>query len=323
MKRLYSLLILPLFLLSSCGETTIYGRYSFMLGKESETHIGIMFDLFNEDYLLNNEVKGEKFTFTFDSNQTSSELMGVIGNTFSGYFNVDKNYVNEFGNRLAIGAEITHETLPILPEDFSFDVDPKIIESIIIAFINGKQITVQLPVSLDDLTHQLCWYGYYLDLNNPSFFVKLDESRLPGVKSDARFGTHPEIKKDQFNRIISSEVDMMNDNFANEFSSTHAYKNNSNIGKIAKKSDNNFYFYNNSNTTITDNEIEVTLMSHDIFSDLSYNVKLNLENISGIEYKINTATLVGTEESFDLSSILSNPFVFRDFHDIRVGLVKE
>lgn len=325
MKRIKNLLVLPLLLLSSCSQGNVYGKYSFRLGKESETHIGVSVELINEKVIYEGEEKGDKFVLTFDITQTSDEILDIIGNEFSGYFNVVYEQSGDYGYRLALGAKIDHASLPFLPEDFSLDVDPDIIESIIIGYINDRQITIQLPVSLDDLTYQLCWYGYYVDLESEDFFIPLEQSLLPGVKGAERFGTHPEVVRDQYNKVISSEVVTMNDTFAKEFSNTYCYDttNTNKIGKIGKKSDNNYYYYNTSGTALSGDCVNIILRSLLEGSDETYSVNLNLNKINENEYLINTATLNASGEPFDLTTALKDPYVFRDFHDIHVGLVRE
>ena len=54
-------------LLAACAGNSYYGKYSFQMGKDKDTHIAVSLDLTKERYIspIDSLDKGEKFSISF------------------------------------------------------------------------------------------------------------------------------------------------------------------------------------------------------------------------------------------------------------------
>lgn len=217
MKKIARLLLLPLIVLTSCGDKEIAGRYSFQLGKSSGSHVGIYADLTNEHVEIASRDDAKKFIFTIDidqptnknllsTNEDESFLEGLIGGKLTGYWYATPH---PYGSRINIGTEDINELLDGIfnfPKPFS----EEIIEKIVCAFVAKSTLTIHIPVSMESLQMQLAWYGYYFDTDTfdvIDFYDKLPQgAELPGnpgtrkeEERENRVGTVP--TNDQMNEM--------------------------------------------------------------------------------------------------------------------------
>lgn len=117
------------------------------------------------------------------------------GLTISGYYNEGEK--GEQGTRLLLSlsffklveeldekyGDIIMEYLGESLKDFvgDFSIPSEIIELVIFAHVTDNQLTMVVPISMDDLLNQLYWYGY--DINRESFeMVEVEPHEV---------GTHP------------------------------------------------------------------------------------------------------------------------------------
>ncbi|MCQ2794225.1 MAG: hypothetical protein MJ207_02555 [Bacilli bacterium] len=188
-KFLISFAVAATALISCNGVNKMYGTYSFMMGKEKETHFGVEVTLGDKNYVPpigEESIEGAKqlalklnLSDDIMPPEPDPDSPNVLEQFFAwmfatilcdglddGYY-VLKEGLYEEGERLAIGFDLFRGLIPIpVPDDF--------IENFIVSYYNKKAKSVKLilPTSLMDLKEQLCWYGYFLD-------VKIDITILP------------------------------------------------------------------------------------------------------------------------------------------------
>ncbi len=206
-RLLSSLMVLTL---ASCGtgaKHSVAGKYTFQLGSDKDTHIGIYMELTEDDYVGKDNQKdivlGKEFILSADlssigtaSNVETTELSQLEDQDFKikGYYTVgDGNNKN----RLTLGTTI-------LDDFFDFNSSIKVpdgfIKNIIYATISKGVLNVYVPVSMKDLAFQLYWYGYRININNLMDPESYDE--LPADQHHT-VGTHP--TKDDVENIIKTE----------------------------------------------------------------------------------------------------------------------
>lgn len=184
-KLFLSLLLFPLALIS-CGANKVYGHYAFQMGSDKGTHFGVYVNLLNEDVYGPKEplvdptivYKGKKFNlgmnFSDDimppdptEESTIEEIvfwffLQAMDSGLSGYFNVGNEKFGDLGQRLYL--TLSEEDLPLeLPEELA--------SMFIVAFIDKNIVKIIMPVSLNDMVYQLCWYGLFI-----YFYEKTDGS---------------------------------------------------------------------------------------------------------------------------------------------------
>ncbi len=206
------------------------------------------------------------------------ELINAINKGFLGYY-YETNYSDEkFGTRLNVGTVINKENIPGLEDFYTYIrtkvseeaaelaeqllsnldsvIESSIVEYILCTYCDGNTITLQVPVSINDLQQQLTWYGKFIDIDDEvaqkihsikDFFdnilevigtlktYDLEEHRtkitgksmsegelvkMPGIEGEGRFGTEPVVDLEK----QINEVDAMNKTYANEFSNTLVYQ---------------------------------------------------------------------------------------------------
>lgn len=365
MKKIKALYLLPALLLSSCSNTNnIYGTYEFRLGKTDGTHIGVSATLKDEAYEQIEGMKkmdlkaefGEEFSIAKTLDEYAEEypimenLLLAIKDEFAKidtipfYYSLTEYQNEKYGTRLNVGSDyLTTFFSNIFPDEVEtikengFDLGPELLENIFSAYIGNKKLTFQIPVSLDDLKYQLCWYGFLIGGRNG--LSSLDENKLPGDKGRARIGVHPKITKDEEGNITLDEVKEMNDNFAYEFSNTPLYIKNiddsyTSVGAFYTKEENNkrilYFQYDSSyegDKTVVDGYVRIKGESSNIFSvEKAIKFTLGENGIANVTHNAKTEKEEGFIDAnnveFTFREMMQDPYEFRNFHDVKVSLAK-
>lgn len=254
MKKHLSLFFLLPLCLASCSKQTVSGKYSFLLGREGESKIGVSMTLEERDFLYQKNIEmkdnfifedeiltydksqlrgGEYFMVLFDGNHGNSvyyykynketnkiepfgpnppsPILGKNGQIFhleiafgdaeqqlpeilqsilkqgiTGYYSLAKQE-HDYGRRVNIGFVTRKEFIPgleviysIIKDDLGEEaaeivesfiegsdsqISPELIQKFVVAYQKDKNLTIQLPVSFEDLQLQLAWYGTYIDIS--------------------------------------------------------------------------------------------------------------------------------------------------------------
>ena len=363
MRKFGIMSVLPVFLLSSCGSFNPYGTYEFRLGKTDGSHLEVSATLLNEDYEKVEGMKkmfltadlGEDFSISKIMEQYGEEypilepfidsILEKIGqiDQIEMYYKILDDIKNEkYGNRLAIGSDFLEKLIKeIIPDieslfpEGTFDLSPETLQNFFVAYINDKNLTFQIPVSMDDIKYQLTWYGRYVD--DSGNVIKLDMDKMPGPKDDERYGVHPKVEKDQMGKIINNEIDLVNEAFKAEFSNTPFYITDENslekkIGRFVVDTfnENKVYLYLDEAYTGSHDSIEGYIYEKDLFGKYNekHNMKLSVDenSLTNLVFNQKEEKDAGVTdmngEEFKFSLFVQEPFVFRDFHDVKVGLAK-
>lgn len=214
--------------------------------------------------------------------------------------------------------------------DKNLYLKPEISKYFFNAFINKKALTFQIPVSLDDLKYQMFWYGMDYEglILHPD--VEMDKgyvASMPGEQGEKRFGTHPKLTKEN-NKVVKDEVAEVNGAFEYQFSKSPLFANDT-PGDFTEKG----------RFVLEDINGQKQLRIKDIQGPLSgvvtgyvgfdrHPIKLNLDE-NGV-CQITSDGKKGSAEGFvDLDgnpfvffNLVSDPFEFRDFNIVDVGLSK-
>ena len=197
-KVLIPFAIAPM-LLASCKTHSFVGRYSFMMGKANDSHIGIVLELTDKDYEADPTL-GKVFSLSLDSDvamkggtssllrhdlnrdpegssseETSSEesssesssespidsLFGGGDFSLSGYYTIGEDKNKDGNYPLNLGARLLD------PEEFGSKIviPDEIVGDIVVAEINKTSIQATIPVSVTDLIYQLYWYGWDISID--------------------------------------------------------------------------------------------------------------------------------------------------------------
>ena len=364
MNRIRLLALLPILCLPACNNSSFYGNYSFGLGKTDGSHFGINVNLSKEDYPSKEGMKkmtisaefGDEYSIgsMIESYKEQYPIIEVIFDTLlkdvdnisdiDCYYKVT-NQKTKDGNRVEIGSEELTELLKKSNPDFvdtietyiDLDLNPSITRYFFSAYVNKKEFSLQIPVSLADVQQQLVWYGRYLDMDNPdSMYKELDLEGLGLGKLEDRFGTHPEIKKDKKGNVISDPIQTINEAYKYQFSYTCLYDEYSLVlGKfIQGKNDNGekvLYFYPKDDT-VNLNNLEGTIKTMGLLGDYDEEeiIKFTTNpetHETNVTYNHEKGTKEGfTDEkgkTFTFNKFMQPPFVFRDYHDVMIGLKKQ
>ncbi len=235
-KVLVPFLVTPM-LLASCKQPTFVGRYSFMMGKQNDSHIGIVLELTDQTYEKDPSL-GNVFSLKLDSNinkpdtsnlvkhdrnrdpesssseETSSseedsgsseesddnpiyDLFGGGDFTISGYYSIGSVKSKEGYYDLELGASILD------PEEYPIvNIPDEIVADIVIAEISKKDIKATIPVSVYDLMYQLYWYGWDISIDLETFVISVQKSS----GESHPHGTHP----------TKADIDRINETFPSE-----------------------------------------------------------------------------------------------------------
>ena len=413
MKKILPILLLTSACLASCGESSYYGAYKFLMGKEGEgeTRVSVEMSLKEDNFVIPEQNRGyyteaeiasieerQQFHAKFemsgvagdDADQSSAiaslqslisvkdVISEILGGTsiedidfealaeidpskpieLDGFYKIFDQIVDEkYGCKVQLGIDIGMANGFL--EATGFDITD-IISNFCVAYVNQKQMTLQMPVSLDDIQMQLAWYGTYIDydpylkekVNTINDLVdlalsgKLDTSTikvydltkydvLPGEPDwNKRYGSHPAVTKDDNGNVIKDEVYDMNEKYCGLFANTFVYENKDGkagekIGSIYKADGDNYYFFPLDEKTYEDSSYDV-IMKQDIGIigyDFSLDTEVKLSTIKEVYegktyYHCSVKTSVD-DKNIDWKLFYKTPFVFRDFHDIKVNLAKE
>ena len=366
MKKLQILSILPILALASCSKDNYAGTYQFRLGKTDGSHLEMTAVLSNEKY-DDNGMKKMTLSADLGEEMSPSSIIEKYGeqypiiepfvdiiideikdiNEIPLYYKVLDSAVEKYGNRLAIGTDFVVQKMNEVKEkyeavkdildglgidDSKFALTPEQTKYFFSAYVNSKSLTFEIPVSMDDLQMQTFWYG--------KSTVIIDDyiDKLPGVKGEERFGTHPIIKKDDKGNIIKNECDEVNKTFEKEFSNTHLYVEDAEgystkigsfvVEEIDGKQTLKCYLessYAGSHSNI-EGFVYVNNGLGDFDSKETIKISVNDDNTTSVTYKEESGKHEGfvdeNGKEFKFSSVIQAPFVFRDFHTVNLGLAK-
>lgn len=365
MKRFKALGLLPILCLAACNSSNYYGDYSFSLGKTDGSHFGFTVSLQKDEYEGKPGFKKMKVSAEFgddysiatmiESYEERIPLIGIIIDAFfkdiknvtkvNGYYLViDDLSHGKYGKRVSFGSEeltkmIQESDVEFIKEmGLDLDVTPEIVEHFAVAYVNKKEFTFQIPVSMSDVQQQLLWYGYYVDPENAtSSFMQIDMDKMPGIKGEQRYGTHPEIKTDRKGNLIEDQIEMVNSTFQYEFARTGLYSkdDNSLLGKFIQNKNENgekVLCFVPKDETMSLNNIVGYVDTMDILGGYTKTeeIKFSVLNAETHETNVTYNHEEGTNEGFTdengakftFTSFIQPPFVFRDFHDVKIGLKK-
>ena len=250
MNRLKMLALLPSLCLASCSQANFYGVYEFRLGKTDGAHFGISVELkegaceghdgyqnFSLKADLGSDYSIESLLKDYSDDpiiqQLIEDFVKVLpeDRTIPGYYQITDYNNAKYGYRVKLGSDFLEDlveklfpSLKELEEIVSSFATPEVIEMLLCSYVNDKQFTLQIPVSLYDAQYQLAWYGFYIDPNGARLLAPLDQDKLPGPKGEERIGVHPALTKNEKGEVVASEVDDMNEIFEFEFSHTYLYQ---------------------------------------------------------------------------------------------------
>ena len=366
MKKLRIMSIVPILVLSSCSQANYAGTYQFRLGKTDGSHFEVTAVLTNDKY---NEDGMKKMTLTADLGEDMSPtaLIEKYGEQYPilepfvdimideikdikeipFYYKVLNSKVAKYGNRLAIGTDFAVKKIDELKEKYeilkelfeeleidetTFELKPDQTKYFFGAYVNSKALTFEIPVSVDDLNMQDFWYG-------KSTLISGDYvDRLPGAKGEERFGTHPEVKKDDKGNITKNECDEVNKIFEKEFSKTYLYQKDGEgldvvIGSFVEAEVNgkkSLKCYLDSSYTESHTNIEGHVYTRNVLGEFDekkdIRLSVNDDNTTSVTYNDKTgkdeAFIDENGNEFKFIDTMKEPFVFRDFHTVDLGLAK-
>ena len=370
MNRIKILGLLPVLCLTACGGQSLYGDYSFGLGKTDGSHFGVSVSLSKEAYKGKEGMKKIKFSAEFgddfsikDMVDSYKEKYPIIDIFFSLFVNESVNvsevngyyYISdiktEFGKRLYFGTEdltklfsddlknLINAYDPDLLSGDTFDVKPEMVEKVVTAYINTnkKELTFKIPVSMSDVQQQLLWYGYFVDTGNPgSTYQKLDLDKFPGKKGEDRYGSHPKVVKNRKGEVVEDQIKMVNETFKYEFSHTALYSKDdaSILGRFYQEineANEKVLYFLPANDEINLSHLNGKVYTMDILGafDEKREIKFSVDaetHATNVTYNHEAGTKEGfTDEDgreFTFNYFMQTPFVFRDFHDVDIGLKK-
>ena len=361
MRKMKLLCLLPILCLSACSKNSYIGTYEFRLGKTDGSHFGISVVLKGDTYVkddkptdykkmtLSAEV-GDDFSLSKLIESYEEEypiitilLSGLIDklndvHEINGYYSVTQIKNDNYGYRLNIGSDFINDFLrenyPEIFEEFDFDIDPNMIEKFACAYVDNKILTFQIPVSLLDLQQQLVWYGYYVDPNGAIPYTQLDLSVMPGAKDEYRYGTHPAIEKDEKGKVVKDEITTVNQLYKYTFSHTILYHDGLALGSFVSElnsSNQQVLYFKPFDSSMSPTDVTGYVYVKDAVGefDTKKNIKFSFAPNSN-EVSVTYNHQEGKDEGFadadgtqfTFNELMQKPFIFRDFHDVKVGLTK-
>ena len=190
--------IIPL--LVGCNKDKYAGEYVFQLGKDKGTHMAVSLNLTTDLYDENDVDKGKKYELTMDMSTSGGQedLMEMVKalTPVTGFYKVDNNEKVYGEPRLNLGLALLGE----------FEIPQNLTDLLFVAGIKGGVVTFYLPVSFIDLTFQLYWYGY--DINIQKAYEEGDADPLDTPEGKHPVGTHPTQEDiDQINTHYAADHD--------------------------------------------------------------------------------------------------------------------
>lgn len=223
------------------------------------------------------------------------------------------------GINLLKGTKLFRDDMFIMPDKAKYVFN---------AFIGKKGLTFQVPISVNDLDQQLIWYGFEQTI---SATVALPENyivRMPGTKGEDRFGIHPgkEVKN---NKVIKDEVKEVNKEFAYEFSNSPLYEKDdfedeTETARFVLESENGtkklyLKFNGEFDAKIYDGYVGIA-------SRKAISLNVDADGLCAVTSNGKTGLKEGFLDEkgteFKFSEVVSDPFEFRDFNTVNVGLAK-
>ena len=190
-------------LLISCNKNPYLGEYVFQMGKSKDTHISISLKLLEEDYKVEEEVKGQKFELGIDllTNDVESDMTDILNDVtpLTGYYRINKAEKVYNETRLNIGISLLGE----------YEIPESITDYIFLASITSQFVNFYIPVSFEDLQFQLYWYGFDLSISN--FFADDAEQKEGSDPTDTPEGKHP-----VGNHPTKEDIELINQHYAND-----------------------------------------------------------------------------------------------------------
>lgn len=373
MNKLKLLSIVPALCLASCSKNSFIGVYEFRLGKTDGAHFGLSVELKEDAYQSVEGMKqmqmvadlGDDLNFNEDDFEDSDSFINAKtiikafldlipeeekeNNriTIDGYYQLLPNVVNEkYGTRVKIGSDflqnLVTKSYPDIAEmiDLSSIITPERIELAACAYVDQKQFTLQIPVSMEDLQQQLAWYGILFDLqalndlNFSRIIVELDEDKLPNAKrGEDRIGSHP--VQDESKGL--HEVSDMNQAYEFDFSHTYLYQKDEDdiyqpagsfVTRLNEKGEQRLFF-DMFEGDIPAN-VEGAIYVGSSYKEVKFGAGASSKEVTGVNYSYpedGDATITFKDDADNdvtvtFKEFVKKPFTFRDFHDVKVGLAK-
>lgn len=378
MRKLKLLCLLPSLCLASCSSSSFAGVYEFRLGKTDGAHFGLSVELKDDAYEKREGMKQMFMSADLGSEYSIETLVSQYIDEYpflatalekilnalpedhrvDGYYTVTDIKHPKYGNRVKIGSDFIQELFnKAFPEytelvqefiDIVFPgktistlTEPDMIQLLACAYADGKNFTLQIPVSQEDLFQQLAWYGYLVDSKSYKTMRKLDLDKMPGPKGDERYGVHPSSVKDEKGNVVSSEVDKMNETFVYDFSRTYLYE----VDEFGLETAlGSFITITNDNKKgLFFNPFDTSTSTTKFSGKFKLNAGQPGEHYVDVQFEIGSRSKeasvrytekTGNEEGFLIDdghggeveifykNFIVEPFEFRDFHDVHVGLTK-
>lgn len=370
MNKLKLLSIVPALCLASCSKNSFIGVYEFRLGKTDGAHFGLSVELKEDAYQSVEGMKqmqmvadlGDDLNLDEDDFEDSDSFINAKtiikafldlipeeekeNNriTIDGYYQLLPNVVNEkYGTRVKIGSDflqnLVTKSYPDIAEmiDLSSIITPERIELAACAYVDQKQFTLQIPVSMEDLQQQLAWYGILFDLqalndlNFSRIIVELDEDKLPNAKrGEDRIGSHP--VQDESKGL--HEVSDMNQAYEFDFSHTYLYQKDEDdiyqpagsfVTRLNEKGEQRLFF-DMFEGDIPAN-VEGAIYVGSSYKEVKFGAGASSKEVTGVDYSYPedgdaTITFKDNDVTVTFKEFVKKPFTFRDFHDVKVGLAK-
>ena len=197
-------------------------------------------------------------------------------------------------------------------------------------FVGKKGITFQVPISKVDLEQQLIWYGYedniFSSVNLPTNYIE----KMPGVKGENRFGTHP-AKVIKNNVVTKDEAKEVNEMFTYEFSNSPLYDKTETDIQIARfkldaegETSKLIMLFDTEAAKKSAGTYEGVVKINSVNKDISLTVDDN--GVCQVEHNgkkgLKEGFIDNNGQEFRFREVVNDPFEFRDYNVVNVGLAK-
>lgn len=276
-------------------------------------------DLVDEKY-------GNKVKISFDLGETINDLLALFELEID-LTDIVSHFVVSYCNNSAFTLQI-----PVSLDDIQMqlawygtyiDYDPYLKDKVNTV---GDLVNLFLEGKLDASSIKHFEFTDYLD------------HKLPGEQNtEVRYGSHPRVEIDENNKTIVNEVEEMNEKYQGLFSNTFIYEDlggyaGKAIGTVYKEitEEDNYYFFpydsefNTVNTPI--NVImkrDIGILDYDFSEQVSVILNVNQNKYEDGSHGFSIQYADPAEGQWDWKLFYKKPFVFRDYHDIKIELKKE